>query len=85
MSGRIIDKESGEPLAYASVQLLKIGNRDTTLVSGGTTTAEGRFSLVQPATGTYLLKTTYLGYKPLLRTVPFHTVTFEMSTLERTS
>ena len=69
MSGRIIDKESGEALAYASVQLLKIGNRDTTLVSGGTTTAEGRFSLVQPATGTYLLKTTYLGYKPLLRTV----------------
>ena len=69
ITGRILDKENGSPLPQATVQLFKAAKRDTTLAAGTTTNTEGHFSIQQPAAGSYLLKVSFLGYKPLQRTV----------------
>jgi hypothetical protein len=69
LSGRIIDGESREALARATVQLYKIGNADTTFVSGTYTDTRGAFALNGVGQGSYLVKATFLGYKQLQRSV----------------
>ena len=63
VSGRIIDGESREALIRATIQLYKTGKKDTTFVSGTYSDQQGRFSLNNVKTGTYLLRISYLGYK----------------------
>ena len=69
LSGRIIDGESREALPRATVQLYKIGNADTTFVSGTYTDTRGAFALNGVGQGSYLVKATFLGYKQLQRSV----------------
>ena len=57
VTGGVVDGE-GSPVAYATVVLLKDGLQ----ASGGSTDADGRFSL-KAATGCYLIKVQFIGYK----------------------
>ena len=78
LRGHVTDKESRIPLASATLQLYKIrevrGERqgvrkDTTYVAGVLSSVQGDYTFSGIAPGSYLLKATYLGYKPLTRTV----------------
>ena len=68
-SGRVIDKENSSPLAKSTLQLYKINKSDTTFVGGTYADERGAFVIKGNGTGNYLLKVTYLGYKPLAKTV----------------
>ena len=69
LTGRIVDKESGDALAKTTIQLYKIGKSDTTFVSGVYSDNGGRFTFSGGGQGSYLLKATYLGYKMVARNV----------------
>ncbi|MDR0971331.1 MAG: TonB-dependent receptor [Bacteroidales bacterium] len=62
--GRVIDEDSKEALLYVNVVLLN--PKDSSLVSGGTTDEEGRFSF-QSKSGNFIMRLTYMGYKTLYR------------------
>ena len=63
ISGRIIDKESQEALAKATLQLYKINNKkDTTFVGGTLSDERGAFAFGQVGAGSYVLKISFLGY-----------------------
>ena len=71
ITGTIIDSDSREALPKATLQLFKIEPRrhqaaaDTIFVGGTLTDVNGSFSFSSIGTGQYVLKTTFLGYKPL--------------------
>ena len=72
LTGRVIDSESREAMAKTTMQLFRIEQKrnreaDTVFVGGTLTDAQGAFSFTGVGTGTYVLKVTYLGYKPLRR------------------
>ena len=69
LTGRVVDGESNEPLARATLQLLKITKQDTTLVGGTLSDERGVFVFSVVANGDYALKASYLGYKTLSKTV----------------
>jgi iron complex outermembrane receptor protein len=62
VTGKISDKESGLPLAGASVNL----NNSLSTVQ---TNPDGSFSFTHLKAGFYTLKVSYLGYKPLSKSV----------------
>jgi outer membrane receptor protein involved in Fe transport len=61
VQGIIIDKDSKQPIEYATVMLLKKG--DSTLVTGSVTEANGQFLIDNVQPGRYLLKYSFIGYK----------------------
>ncbi|MCH5311942.1 MAG: outer membrane beta-barrel protein [Prevotella sp.] len=63
LTGRTIDAESREALINATVQLYKIGKRDTTFIGGALSNQNGNFSFSNVGQGTFLLRFSYLGYK----------------------
>ncbi|MDE6688724.1 MAG: outer membrane beta-barrel protein [Prevotella sp.] len=63
LSGRVIDKESGQPLDKSTLQLYRISNKDTTFVGGMLSDAQGHFVFRSVKNGNYLLKTSFLGYQ----------------------
>ena len=58
ISGVITDKATGAPLEFVTVALRLA---DSTVVAGGMTAADGRFSLEAPA-GTYRFEASFVGY-----------------------
>jgi len=60
ISGVLKDAEEKLPLSYANVALL--AGIDSVFISGTTTDENGRFQIVSPDTGNYLLRISYLGY-----------------------
>ena len=66
ISGSVVDNTQKEAVIQATVALLKT---DSTLVTNTVTNLEGRFSLTAPQDGRYLLRITYLGYKPLFKSI----------------
>src|SRR5690606_19293510 len=62
VTGSVIDQQSGTPLGYATLQLLKAS--DKTLASGALTDDDGRFS-IDAAPGTYFLVVDFMGYQQL--------------------
>lgn len=72
LSGRVLE-ENGEPVAFATVVLL----RGEEQVAGLATDDAGRFSLVAPA-GEYTLQISYLGYETWARPVVLPTVLEEI-------
>jgi hypothetical protein len=56
VNGRVIDRETGEPLIGASVSIL-----GTTL--GAATDVDGRYNILQITPGTYDVKTSFVGYQ----------------------
>lgn len=67
ITGTLIDKESGEPVMQATIQLLKA--EDSTYVAGAVTDMDGLFRLSAPANGKYVIKMTNVGYKQVVRNV----------------
>ena len=69
ISGRIIDKESGEIMEKTTLQLFRVSRKnqktDTTFVSGAFSDSQGRFSFKGISSGQYLLRISYLGYQTL--------------------
>ncbi|MEX2601458.1 MAG: carboxypeptidase-like regulatory domain-containing protein [Balneolaceae bacterium] len=64
-AGRIIDRQSGEPLPGATVLLAD--------ASGGTsTTRTGSFHMNRMVSGSYRIIFSYLGYEPVTKTIDIH-------------
>ena len=66
LSGRLVDSDTHENVALATVQLLK---SDSTYISGAVTDAQGAFSIAAPRNGRFILKVSSVGYKTLCRNV----------------
>lgn len=60
LTGRLADAGTGNPVAYATVALL----RDSTVVSAAAAGADGRFAAKAPRPGDYTLSVTMVGYAP---------------------
>ncbi len=56
--GKVVDKDTGEPLVGATVSLL-----GTT--RGATTNVDGEFFILQVVVGTYTARASYVGYQPV--------------------
>lgn len=59
--GQVIDSLTGQPLEYATVALQSM--RDSSIISGGITDADGKFELEIPSKGKFLLTINFIGYK----------------------
>ncbi len=70
ITGTVLDSASRQPIAYATVVLLKAdaGPADKPL-TGVAADEEGRFTISKVAAGTYRVRATYVGFRPLSRTV----------------
>lgn len=60
ITGRVIDT-AGEPLISASVRLL--ASKDSTVVKGTVTDADGKFSFPVSKQGRYIVETSYVGFE----------------------
>ncbi|MFI5218283.1 MAG: carboxypeptidase regulatory-like domain-containing protein [Bacteroidia bacterium] len=58
LRGKVIDKETGQPLAFANVAIVK----DESAFTGGTTDEEGNYRIKPLDPGSYTVKATYVGY-----------------------
>ncbi|MEM9934570.1 MAG: TonB-dependent receptor [Bacteroidota bacterium] len=63
ITGILLDSVSREGMSYATVSLM--GGKENKLLNGTLTDETGRFKLTGVKTGTYTLRITSLGYKPL--------------------
>ena len=66
ITGRIIDKESGDGIFQATLQLLKT---DSAFVSGVVSDDEGHFRLAVEDAGSFIVKITSVGYKTYTKKV----------------
>ena len=67
ISGRVVDSDQKEAVIQATVALLK--SADSTMVTNAVTNASGQFSMTAPQDGSYTVRITYVGYKPLYRNI----------------
>lgn len=77
ITGKVLDQDSGEPLAFGTISLLAA--TDSSLISGGVTVDDGRFSIDAPP-GAYVLKAGYVGYVP--RISEAFTISADQETLD---
>lgn len=61
VSGRVIEADSKEPAAQATIQLLSLP--DSTYAAGVASTPQGYFTLPKVKAGKYVLKASYIGFK----------------------
>lgn len=61
IKGRVIDRETGEPLPFANVEVL-IGNESK---GGSTTDFDGLFAIKPLSAGSYTIKASYVGYESI--------------------
>ena len=74
VTGRVVDKQSGDALEKATLQLYRIatGNKtkkDTTFVGGTLSGERGVFAFRAVKAGTYWLKATFVGYMTHARSI----------------
>lgn len=67
VSGKIIDGKTREPLEYAVASLLN--GADSSVVDNAVTGKTGEFTFYRVKGGDYLLKISFLGYRPLRKRV----------------
>ncbi len=65
--GKLLDAQSGKPVEYASVALLRTG--DSSLLAGMLSKGNGDFDFRGLKPGTYLLKIYFIGYETFFRNV----------------
>ncbi len=61
IKGKIIDKETGETLPFVNIVL----ERNDVQIAGGQTNFDGVYSIKPIPPGTYTLKATFVGFKPI--------------------
>ena len=79
ISGQVIDKDEQEAVIQATVALLKTDS--TTIAANAVTNASGQFTMTAPQDGRFLLRITYVGYKPLWRSVAVSGKPVQLGTL----
>lgn len=62
--GKIIDDKNSNPVEYVAIRLLKA--KDSSIVTGVFSDADGKFNLENLAYGNYILKLTLTGFEPKL-------------------
>lgn len=77
LRGRVLEKESGEPVGWATVALM---TADSTLVAGTTCKEDGSYEL-KAAPGQYLLTASLIGYKDCSREITLGNSGSETETL----
>jgi outer membrane receptor protein involved in Fe transport len=63
ITGRVVEKESGDPIAYATAVLFEAGTGKN--ITGGVADDNGEFFLTGFKDGTYYLEVSFVGYKTL--------------------
>jgi outer membrane receptor protein involved in Fe transport len=63
ISGKVIEKKSGNPIPYASVAL--VGAEDKKTIAGAVADLNGDFTITGVPLGKFLLQTSYLGFSAL--------------------
>ncbi|MCB0805179.1 MAG: carboxypeptidase-like regulatory domain-containing protein [Bacteroidales bacterium] len=84
LKGKILDKETREPIAFANV-VLEVGG---TMSGGATSDFDGNYIIKPVQPGTYDLKATYVGYKTVVVTgliIKADQITFYDVEMESTS
>lgn len=66
ISGRIVDQETQEAMAQATVQLL---TTDSTFVVGAVTNDEGQFAFTAKTDGKYIVRVTSIGYRTTCKNI----------------
>ena len=79
ISGSVIDKADQEAVIQATVALLKPDS--TSIVTNAVTNASGQFTMAAPQDGSFLLRITYVGYKPLWKRVAVEGKPVQLGTL----
>ena len=75
VSGKLLDNTSKEAIEYASVILYSLP--DTTMVTGVITNSEGVFTFDKIPQGSYLLKSSFVGYETLMKTIEINKTPFQ--------
>lgn len=78
IQGQLVDKDTEEPLEYASVSLLQ--SSDSTVVRGAITDFEGIFDLKASA-GKFILRVDYLGYERFFKTIEVQSADLKLGKL----
>jgi outer membrane receptor protein involved in Fe transport len=68
VSGRILDKASGEPIPFVSIALYTPGD-SVRAAAGSITDTLGYYRVTDLKAGTYQLRTYFIGYRPLAKPV----------------
>lgn len=80
ITGTMIENDSREPLEYVTVSLLKT---DSTFVGGAMTDSLGRFKVVAPENGRFVLRISSIGYIGLLKHIEMvNDANLEMGTIK---
>lgn len=64
VTGKVVEPLGGQALEYATIGIYK--KRDSSLVAGGITNADGTFRLEIPSFGRYYLTASFIGFKELV-------------------
>ncbi|MDE5702173.1 MAG: carboxypeptidase-like regulatory domain-containing protein, partial [Bacteroides sp.] len=69
-AGRVVDKETKQPVGYAAVRLLALP--DSSFLAGAATKDDGKFKIpfVWPKDKKLLLEISFIGYTPFSKQVP---------------
>ena len=81
LMGRIVDGDSGDALERATLQLYKIGKKDTVFSAGTFSGNNGQFTFNNVKSGNYLLKVTFLGYEEMKRSLTMASKPVALGTL----
>jgi iron complex outermembrane receptor protein len=71
IAGKVMDADNNKPVEFATVSLF--GAKDSTLITGTITSAEGIFYLDKLPMGDYYIQTRFIGYDPEIRSVQLTT------------
>ena len=66
ISGKVMEKDSQEAVIQATVALLK---SDSTIVTNAITNMNGQFTMTAPKDGSYIVRITYVGFKPFTKRI----------------
>ena len=75
ISGKLLDNTSKEVIEYASVVLYSLP--DTTMITGVITNSEGVFTFDKIPQGSYLIKSSFVGYETLIKSIKVEKTPFQ--------
>jgi hypothetical protein len=84
LMGKLIDKETGEPIPFGNIVVEAAGRQ----VGGTTSNFDGEYTIRPIPAGRYDVKATYVGYKPLMITgviINADKITFQNIEMESTA